>query len=351
MPMPKTNPELVGQIKCFLEQKWSYRVIINYFKKKKISVSLKLISKIKNNSENDNNLINKSLNYGRKSLLSKPQLRRLKEMVIKPNPPTQKSMGKKLGVSQQVISYQINKKLKYKKVVKPKGHELTPKMQLKRYQRAWPLYHRLKHNRWENVITTDEAWFYLTNFHRKTKIQYISRDKTRASCDKFTSLSHPKGVMVWAGISSHGVTKMRFVEPGAKINSSYYIEKILEPFIKEDIPKLYPNNNYIFHQDSAPSHSSKKTLKFLNDNRIPFIKPQDWMPNSPDVAPCDYFLWGYLKSKVNSHKVTTINGLKKVIKSEFAKIPQEMINRALKSWPKRCRFVYYNKGSHIEKNN
>lgn len=73
------------------------------------------------------------------------------------------------------------------------------------------------------------------------------------------------------------------------------------------------------------------------------------MPNSPDADPCDYFLWGYLKSKLNKRNVNTINGLKKAIAQEVGNIPQDMINKALKAWPKRCRKIYYCKGQHIEK--
>lgn len=40
--------------------------------------------------------------------------------------------------------------------------------------------------------------------------------------------------------------------------------------------------------------------------------------------------------------------LKKFLVSEAKKIPLEIIRRALKSWPKRCRLIYYNKGLQIE---
>ena len=141
---------------------------------------------------------------------------------------------------------------------------------------------------------------------------------------------------------------MRFVKPGVKINSDYYIKHILKPLIREDVPKLYPNGDFVFHQDSAPSHTAKKTLKFLEDNRITFITPSQWMPSSPDAAPLDFFLWGYLKKKLNTRKVTTIKGLKKAIREEISKVPQRMVNNALKAWGKRCRQIYYNKGLNIE---
>jgi cyclopropane fatty-acyl-phospholipid synthase-like methyltransferase len=140
--------------------------------------------------------------------------------------------------------------------------------------------------------------------------------------------------MVWAGKSSSGVTQLSFFELGAKKNSDYYIKKILKPFLRKNVKILYPNGDYIVHQDSAPSHSSKKAVKYLQDNKVTYITPEQWMPNSPDAAPCDYFLWRYLKNRLKHHEVKSINRLKNALQAEFKKISQEMINRALKSWPK-----------------
>lgn len=66
--------------------------------------------------------------------------------------------------------------------------------------------------------------------------------------------------------------------------------------------KKYPNWDYIFHQDNAPSHRAKSTIKWLNENRIRFIKPSEWMPDSPDAAPLDYSIWGVLKTMIYNAK-------------------------------------------------
>ena len=42
--------------------------------------------------------------------------------------------------------------------------------------------------------------------------------------------------MVWVSISSHGKMQVYFIEHGATITSKYYIEHIIEPLIKYDIP-------------------------------------------------------------------------------------------------------------------
>ena len=37
-----------------------------------------------------------------------------------------------------------------------------------------------------------------------------------------------------------------------------------------------------------------------------------WPPCSPDLSKCDFFLWGYLKSCVYTHKPSTLNDLKEI---------------------------------------
>ncbi|GBM16354.1 hypothetical protein AVEN_28316-1 [Araneus ventricosus] len=136
------------------------------------------------------------------------------------------------------------------------------------------------------MAKVDEAWIYLSDTNAKSKVQYLIRDQNRRDLTPSTTVPHPKGIMVWMGVSANGVTKPRFVQPGAKINSEYYIQKILKPFLKDDYCRLYPNGDAIFHQDSAPSHASRVTQKFLTYQKVQFLKPQQWMSNSPDATPC-----------------------------------------------------------------
>ena len=79
--------------------------------------------------------------------------------------------------------------------------------------------------------------------------------------------------MFVAGICYHGVTELRFVESGAKINADYYIEQVLKPMYAYDILKLFGKhqNKMVFHHDSAPAHSARATQEFLSKQRGIFI--------------------------------------------------------------------------------
>jgi hypothetical protein len=49
-----------------------------------------------------------------------------------------------------------------------------------------------------------------------------------------------------------------------------------------------------------------------------------WPPRLPDLSACDFFLWGYLKSKVYVRKPRTVDDLKVPIREEIATVPQEI---------------------------
>ncbi len=52
--------------------------------------------------------------------------------------------------------------------------------------------------------------------------------------------SRPKSFTVLGGVSSKRKTTLRFVAPGTKVNSNYYINKVLKAFLTRGVPRLFP---------------------------------------------------------------------------------------------------------------
>ena len=48
-----------------------------------------------------------------------------------------------------------------------------------------------------------------------------------------------------------------------------------------------------------------------------FIDKKRWPPRSPDLNPCDFYLWGYLKSRVYNPLLNTLDELKINIEREI----------------------------------
>jgi hypothetical protein len=200
------------------------------------------------------------------------------------------------------------------------------------------------------AITVDETWVYLGHTSGIRRVYYeFKGERTQESWKTFRKESHPKGVMFVGGLCSLDVTKLRFVEPGAKRYSDYYIQEFLEPLFAEDISRLYPGEEcrVVFDQDSAPAHASKKTQKWLENSGIKFIPAMHWMGNSLDLAPMDYCINRILKWALFDGEANTLVGLKRVMKSVWSKLSQETINKALESWQERVRLMIWLGGHHI----
>ncbi len=73
-----------------------------------------------------------------------------------------------------------------------------------------------------------------------------------------------------------------------------------------------------------------------------------WPPRSPDLNPCDFYLWGHLKSVVYNPLPKTLDDLKENIRREIKKIPKDVLNSVFLNLEKRCKSILEKNGGHIE---
>jgi len=67
-----------------------------------------------------------------------------------------------------------------------------------------------------------------------------------------------------------------------------------------------------------------------------FIQPSLWPPNSPDLNPVDYAIWGIMQERVyNKGKIANVEELRPRIVDEWERLDQCIIDGALKEWRKR----------------
>ena len=105
--------------------------------------------------------------------------------------------------------------------------------------------------------------------------------------------------MVSSAVCWFGATKSFFVnENGIKVNKENYFKNLKRQLFPA-IEKLVKRNDWIFVQDSAPSHRSNLVQDFLEKSlKRHFVKCVEWPPSSPNVNPLDYFFWDLVKTKV-----------------------------------------------------
>jgi len=92
--------------------------------------------------------------------------------------------------------------------------------------------------------------------------------------------------------------KFFFIDPQkTKVNQKAYTD-FLKTSLLLECCRLYPDNDFVFVQDSTPSHCAKATPNFLRDNTPDFISSQEWTPHSPDLNLLDYSVWDILQELV-----------------------------------------------------
>ena len=96
---------------------------------------------------------------------------------------------------------------------------------------------------------------------------YVRSNETYFNKHKFIKRdSFAPEFMVWTGVSYYGKISLILIDKGVKINADYNINKVLKQFLTTDVPRMF--RGQVFHQDSAFSHISKKTIDFLNKRKV-----------------------------------------------------------------------------------
>jgi len=366
--MPKIISDFVkGYVFRLSEEKYSFSQVIKLMKEKNIMITKCTISRIiKENKENfdcsqKNNKkvpINQNLHsdtFRRKKPLT-PKQRQIREMVIKENPPSQRTIAARTDIPLTTVNRIIKRDLALKMRKKGKVHRLQPHHIKQRKTCARKLYERhLSGEKWMNVVTLDEAWVYLNDCNVPRAIYYAnSQINSDRSWIKQCRESFSRGFMIVAGFCFNGKLKLKKVDPKVKINSSVYQRLVLDPLFDTEIPDLYGDdaNHVCLHQDKATSHTSRATVQYMaqkhQETGISFIPFSDIPAKSPDLAPMDFCAFGLLKSALRNRRPNTLDGLWKVVNECWADIDINILRRSLISWKHRCRYVAKNHGHHLE---
>ena len=141
------------------------------------------------------------------------------------------------------------------------------------------------------------------------------------------------------------------------VTGEKYLE-LLNEHVYPEIRRRRQLGRYRYQQDGVRPHRTKNVSESLNttfrgrlialDSRKVSQIGIEWPPYSPDLNPCDYYLWGYLKDRIYRETPLTINELKQVIFREIRAIENQVLNSVFKNFELRLLHSVETKGSHFE---
>lgn len=187
------------------------------------------------------------------------------------------------------------------------------------------------------IIFTDECVFRSDgSINRHNEHHYAVENP---HCRKTTHVQGRFSVNVWAGILGDRVIGPHFIE-GRVDGPSYarFLEERL-PELLNDLPQQV-REEMIFQQDGHPAHYSRVARAVLDreypQRWIGLYGPREWPPRSPDLTPCDFFLWGFVKDKVYRNGLPEDeNDLRQQITQAFQEITPQMLRNVRENFMKR----------------
>ena len=105
---------------------------------------------------------------------------------------------------------------------------------------------------------------------------------------------------------------------------------------------------YVFQQDGAPANCARDTVRFLERLTPYFIPPTLRPPNSPDLKPVDYKIWGLFQERIYKTKVRDVEDLSERILKAWDELELSIMDTSVNQWRERHSACVAAQGGHIE---
>ena len=202
---------------------------------------------------------------------------------------------------------------------------------------------KIEPNFLDKVITGDESWVF--DYDPETKRQSSEWHTKSSPRPKKARMSRSKvKTMIIVFFDSRGIVHKEFLPPGQTVNHAFY--KDVSERLRKRVQRVRTDiaDDWMLHHDNAPAHTALSVRQFLAKKNIPVLPHP---PYSPDLAPCDFYLFPKLKLKLKGHHFGTIGNIQQTVTDELNTLTENDFRYCYDQWKKRNRCVT-SQGSYFE---
>ena len=107
-------------------------------------------------------------------------------------------------------------------------------------------------------------------------------------------------------------------------------------------------DNWVLHHDNVPAQTALSIREFLAKKNISILPHP---PYSPDLAPCDFYLFPKLKLKLKGHHLGMIETIQKTVTDDLNTLTENDFQCCYDQWKKRWNRCVSSQGSYFEGDN
>ena len=221
-------------------------------------------------------------------------------------------------------------------------HELTAEMKEERVRCCKLMLKHLtsiKKHRFRFFSTGDDSFFF---YYTETGHLWLPVDESPP--EKSTAKFDVKKVMITIFWSPHGILVIKALLHGESFNANYFQNEILHDLSRTEnvYQAVSEKQRFYVHFDNARSH--KVNNCFLRANNLCILPHPSF---SPDLAPSDFFLFGYLKDKCKGHRFGSVDELIDFINEIFYEIKMKVLFSVFDEWEERLNKCIAAKGNYF----
>jgi histone-lysine N-methyltransferase SETMAR len=181
------------------------------------------------------------------------------------------------------------------------------------------------------LFTGDESWLLYAD-HVRTMWTLCPEN-----ADQVQGASHvTKKTMATMFFNGTRLHMIDILPQNQKMDAGYFSEYIIPSLVSICYPtgRSCRQRKCLVHFDNAPIHNSKAVTDKLDEQNLKRIPHP---PYSPDLSPCDFFLFGYLNDKWIDKQDTTPQELFAEVTTIISEISSDLISRVFATWQKRLQ--------------
>ena len=203
-------------------------------------------------------------------------------------------------------------------------HLLTDEQKQSRVRLASQIiekYDKCDPRRLEEIVTGDETWIYhfLPDSNAKNKDWVSSEGERPVIACRCKTSNHMLCAIVF---DSKGPVLQIPVPKDSSVTGKFYRESVLTElvdFYQKRRPRTGVHGIKLLH-DNTPAHKSATVQEYLKESGLNVL---DHPPYSPDLSPCDFWLFPRLKKMLAGHRFESRCGIGSAVYQCLQHIPKE----------------------------